>query len=531
MKQITKVITIMLTLLLISPFALPAQAQGGNNWPNPNFMASATPAGKTNMPYYDLDATIDIYLSNGLSYYVDEDTQRVVQILREEMNFEVTPTYDEGQLKTMAEKIVYDFSPTDIELGNFSYILRQKIGTYFFRWEDTNNQLDNGTHPFIQVGLSQNGDFLNFVNTMPFGKSSEEFNAFQQANPSPTTSFINDFYANGGQYWSQYGTLISANGGWYSMNPGCNGGAFCSKFYYTSARAEGSPLYFGKWTPQTNTHTRAEAFIPSNNATAVVRYVIITRSSDMITVDINQNAYIDSLAPLVTPSLTVFNDGIAYIKLYDSGYNGTGTSSYKVAWDEVRVYRQTFDDVDLDYWAFDDIERLVSNSITTGCSAVPPKYCPDSNITRAEMAVFLLVSEHGAGYHPPAATGIFTDVPANNTYAPWIEQLYHEGVTGGCSTSPMKFCPSSNVDQAQMAVFLLRTKYGSGYIAPDATGNMFGDVSYYHWAADWIEDAASKGFSYGQHGCAPGNFCPSAQVTRAEKAGMLVRTFNLPSLP
>jgi hypothetical protein len=63
---------------------------------------------------------------------------------------------------------------------------------------------------------------------------------------------------------------------------------------------------------------------------------------------------------------------------------------------------------------------------------------------------------------------------------------------------------------------------------PAATGIVFDDVPASRWAAAWIEDAANKGFSYGQYGCAPGNFCPAAQVTRAEMAGMLVRTFDLP---
>lgn len=106
MKQITKIITLMLVLLLISPFALPVQAQSGNNWPNPNFMASATPAGKTSMLYYDLDAMIDIYLSDGLSYYVDEDTQAVVQIFTpDEYPHETTTAYSEDQLRKMAESL------------------------------------------------------------------------------------------------------------------------------------------------------------------------------------------------------------------------------------------------------------------------------------------------------------------------------------------------------------------------------------------------------------------------------------------
>ena len=51
---------------------------------------------------------------------------------------------------------------------------------------------------------------------------------------------------------------------------------------------------------------------------------------------IDQNAYGNTWVN-ITP-VTVVTSGISYIKLFDVGFNGTGTSSYKVAWDEVWVY-------------------------------------------------------------------------------------------------------------------------------------------------------------------------------------------------
>ena len=51
------------------------------------------------------------------------------------------------------------------------------------------------------------------------------------------------------------------------------------------------------------------------------------------------------------------------------------------------------------------------------------------------MAVFLLRAGHGSGYVPPPATGtIFADVAVTDFAADWIEQLYAEGITGGCAT-------------------------------------------------------------------------------------------------
>jgi hypothetical protein len=79
------------------------------------------------------------------------------------------------------------------------------------------------------------------------------------------------------------------------------------------------------------------------------------------------------------------------------------------------------------------------------------------------MAVFLLRAMHGSGYSPPAATGtMFTDVPASHPFAKWIEELAREGITGGCATSPPRYCPNATVTRAQMAVFLVRAFNRSG---------------------------------------------------------------------
>ena len=113
-----------------------------------------------------------------------------------------------------------------------------------------------------------------------------------------------------------------------------------------------------------------------------------------------------------------------------------------------------FTDVPVDYWAAKWIEELSKEGITGGCAT--GKFCPDDVITRAQMAVFLLKSEHGSSYNPPAASGtVFTDVPVDYWSAKWIEQLAKEGITGGCGAGT--YCPEQSVTRAQMAVFLVKT--------------------------------------------------------------------------
>jgi hypothetical protein len=62
-----------------------------------------------------------------------------------------------------------------------------------------------------------------------------------------------------------------------------------------------------------------------------------------------------------------------------------------------------------------------------------------------------------AAYLPPACLGVFADVACPSLFADWIEQLYAEGVTGGCGAGPLIYCPSNPVTRGQMSAFLTKT--------------------------------------------------------------------------
>ncbi len=115
----------------------------------------------------------------------------------------------------------------------------------------------------------------------------------------------------------------------------------------------------------------------------------------------------------------------------------------------------TFPDVACPSLFADWIERLASEGVTAGCGG--GLYCPDSSVTRRQMAVFLLKTKEGPAYVPPAAVGIFGDVPEGDGFAPWIEELYHRSITGGCQAAPLLYCPDNPNTRAQMAVFLVKT--------------------------------------------------------------------------
>jgi len=167
------------------------------------------------------------------------------------------------------------------------------------------------------------------------------------------------------------------------------------------------------------------------------------------------------------------------------------------------------------------IENLFHNGVTGGCAT---GYCPGNNVTRAQMAVFLLKARYGSGFIPAPATGTaFPDVPASNLFAPWIEELSREGITGGCGGG--LYCPNNPVTRQQMAVFLLKTLLGATYV-PDACAGDFNDVPCPSQFADWIEDLAGRSITGGCQ-VSPPLYCPTNSVLRQQMAAFLVKTFGL----
>jgi hypothetical protein len=185
----------------------------------------------------------------------------------------------------------------------------------------------------------------------------------------------------------------------------------------------------------------------------------------------------------------------------------------------------TFLDVPYAHFAWRFVEAVENAGITAGCSS--GNYCPDTGVTRDQMAVFLLLAKEGAAYVPPACTTApFDDVPAASPYCPWINDLVNRGVTAGCTTGvPHNYCPTAVVTREQMAVFLLRTKDGPTYNPPACTTATFSDVPCSSGFSKWIYELVRRGIA---SGCGTGTFCPTQPNTRAQMAIFLTTTFGLP---
>jgi ELWxxDGT repeat protein len=116
-----------------------------------------------------------------------------------------------------------------------------------------------------------------------------------------------------------------------------------------------------------------------------------------------------------------------------------------------------FADVPADAFGAAFIEEIYRQGVTGGCATNPLRFCPTDPVNRAAMSILLLRMHDGGSFVPPPATGIFADVPPSNFFAPWIEELYGRGITAGCATNPLRYCPANNVTRGEMAVFAVRT--------------------------------------------------------------------------
>jgi hypothetical protein len=86
------------------------------------------------------------------------------------------------------------------------------------------------------------------------------------------------------------------------------------------------------------------------------------------------------------------------------------------------------------------------------------------------------------------------------------------------------YCPDDPVNRQQMAVFLLKTYDGGSYLPRDCTNQTFGDVPCTSPFARWIYELVRRGIT---SGCGSGNYCPTSPNTRGQMAVFLINTFAL----
>jgi len=100
-----------------------------------------------------------------------------------------------------------------------------------------------------------------------------------------------------------------------------------------------------------------------------------------------------------------------------------------------------------------NIEAIAAAGITKGCNPpVNDRFCPDDNVTRGQMAAFLV----RALALPAAGDDYFTD-DDGSVFEAQIDRLRQAGVTKGCNPPDNdRYCPQRQVRRDEMASFLAR---------------------------------------------------------------------------
>ncbi len=181
---------------------------------------------------------------------------------------------------------------------------------------------------------------------------------------------------------------------------------------------------------------------------------------------------------------------------------------------------QVFSDVPPTVYYFDAVNLLKARGITSGCS--PTEYCPAESVTRAQMAVFIVRAVTGGDNFTYSPVPYFTDVqPADFGFA-WIQKLYELGITAGCA--PSLYCPNDSITRSQMAVFIIRARYGAETTFDYPADPYFTDVPPTGFAYSYIQRMKEDNIT---SGCSATTYCPDSSVTRGDMAMFVMRgAFN-----
>jgi photosystem II stability/assembly factor-like uncharacterized protein len=227
----------------------------------------------------------------------------------------------------------------------------------------------------------------------------------------------------------------------------------------------------------------------------------------------------DSLAagaayPPITVTTSVASNAPSQVinQVLVSGGLGSASAS------DVTAIQAPFTDVASNDSFLPAIDLLKEYAITHACQDVPLKYCPNDNITEAQMAVFVVRSVMGNDNFTYTQTPYFSDVPASNLYFPWIQKMQDLGIALPCASN--QFCPDTPVTRGIMSVLIIRGRYGVATPSSYPSLPYFTDVGPSHPYFPWIQKMKQFGIT---SGCTATTYCPDDPVTRGQMAVFIMR--------
>jgi hypothetical protein len=176
----------------------------------------------------------------------------------------------------------------------------------------------------------------------------------------------------------------------------------------------------------------------------------------------------------------------------------------------IRQAGSTFTDVTVTVYT-PYIYSIYTEGITVGCGS--GMYCSLSNVTRGQMAAFIIRSKFGESFSY-TTTPYYSDVHSDNAYFKYVQKLKDLEIT----TTTGTYMVDDNVTREQMAAFIIRAKYGETFSY--TTTPYFTDVDstsiFFKYVQKMKDDAITT---------TTGAYMASSNVTRDQMAAFLGRAF------
>jgi len=157
------------------------------------------------------------------------------------------------------------------------------------------------------------------------------------------------------------------------------------------------------------------------------------------------------------------------------------------------------------------IYSIYTEGITVGCEI--GYYCPSSNVTRGQMAAFIIRSKFGESFSY-TTTPYYSDVPDTHTFFKYVQKLRDEGITVTTGT----YMVDDIVPREQMAAFVIRAKYGETFSY--TTTPYYSDVPDTNTFFKYIQKLKDEKIT-----TTTGTYMAPSYVTRDQMAAFLGRAF------
>lgn len=259
--------------------------------------------------------------------------------------------------------------------------------------------------------------------------------------------------------------------------------------------------------PQSCTYTispRSDGFA----STSALGVVTVTPSSSSCYWTAASNA---SWASIISGSSGTGTGTVAYSISYNtSGSHRTGDMTIGGQTVTIRQAKSVFlDDPNNVFSPY--IYSIYTENITVGCGN--NYYCPANNVTRGEMAAFIMRAEYGENFSY-TTTPYFSDVPSYSSFFKYVQKMKDTGVTAVSGT----YGVNNNVTRQEMAAFIIRARYGESFaytLTP-----YFTDVPSTNVFFKYVQKMKDERITANT-----GTYGATNNVTRAEMAAFLGRAF------